>query len=69
MPYMVKKINMNCYGDKPDWFWRLNPSGGIPVAEIDGQVMKETHRVSKCPWTCTRREGRTPHLLTSSSIF
>jgi glutaredoxin len=38
VPYTVKKINMNCYGDKPDWFRKLNPSGGIPVASIDGQV-------------------------------
>jgi len=38
VPYEVKKVNMNCYGDKPAWFWAIQPSGGIPVAKLDGQA-------------------------------
>lgn len=47
VPYTVKKINMNCYGDKPDWFWKLNPSGGIPVASIDGQVGHAVYKYAR----------------------
>ena len=32
VPYEVQKVNMNCYGDKPAWFWAMQPSGGIPVS-------------------------------------
>ena len=39
VPYRVQKVNMNCYGDKPGWFWAMQPSGGIPVAQIDGRVI------------------------------
>jgi len=42
VPYEVVKVNMNCYGEKPDWFWQMQPSGGIPVAKIDGQVIRES---------------------------
>ena len=41
VPYEVKKVNMNCYGDKPAWFWAMQPSGGIPVAKLDGGVCLE----------------------------
>ena len=23
VPYTVKKIPMNCYGEKPAWFWQM----------------------------------------------
>lgn len=45
VPYVVKKVNMNCYGDKPDWFWKMQPSGGIPVAELDGVVIRESNDI------------------------
>lgn len=38
IPYRVEKVNMNCYGDKPREFLRLQPNGQIPVAVIDGRV-------------------------------
>jgi len=45
VPYTVEKVNMNCYGDKPAWFWAMQPSGGIPVAKIDGQVIRESNDI------------------------
>jgi len=36
---------MNCYGDKPDWFWKLNRSGGIPVASVDGRIITESNEI------------------------
>mmetsp|Transcript_30917 Transcript_30917/g.91861 ORF Transcript_30917/g.91861 Transcript_30917/m.91861 type:complete len:474 (-) Transcript_30917:252-1673(-) len=45
VPYEVKKVNMNCYGDKPAWFWAIQPSGGIPVAKLDGQVIRESNDI------------------------
>ena len=45
VPYEVKKVNMNCYGDKPDWFWKMQPSGGIPVAQLDGNVIRESNDI------------------------
>uniref|UniRef100_A0A7S0LIK9 GST N-terminal domain-containing protein n=1 Tax=Coccolithus braarudii TaxID=221442 RepID=A0A7S0LIK9_9EUKA len=45
VPYTVEKVNMNCYGEKPAWFWAMQPSGGIPVAKIDGQVIRESNDI------------------------
>ena len=45
MPYNVEKVNMNCYGKKPDWFWQMQPSGGIPVARLDGSVIRESNDI------------------------
>ena len=45
VPYRVEKVNMRCYGDKPDWFMRMQPSGGIPVAKIDGRVITESNDI------------------------
>jgi len=45
VPYEVVKVNMNCYGKKPDWFWQMQPSGGIPVAKIDGKVIRESDNI------------------------
>ena len=36
---------MNCYGDKPGWFWAMQPSGGIPVAKLDGEVIRESNDI------------------------
>lgn len=45
VPYTVEKVNMNCYGDKPPWFWAMQPSGGIPVLKLDGKVIKESNDI------------------------
>jgi glutathione S-transferase len=45
VPYTVEKVNMNCYGDKPAWFWAMQPSGGIPVAKLDGNVIRESNDI------------------------
>lgn len=42
IPYIVKKINMRCYGDKPPEFLAKVPSGLLPVLEIDGQIVTES---------------------------
>lgn len=42
IPYLIEKINMRCYGDKPPEFLRKVPSGLLPVLEIDGQVITES---------------------------
>jgi len=39
IPYTVKRVNMNCYGDKPNEFLDIQPNGCIPVAVMDGQVL------------------------------
>ena len=45
IPYRVEKINMRCYGEKPPSFTRLQPSGAIPVAEIDGVVYNQSNDI------------------------
>jgi len=40
--YKVEKINMHCYGTKPASFSRMQPSGAIPVAIIDGTTYKQS---------------------------
>lgn len=42
IPYIVEKINMRCYGDKPAEFLRKVPSGLLPVLEVEGQVITES---------------------------
>ena len=36
---------MRCYGDKPQSFLRLQPSGNIPVAVIDGKVYGQSNDI------------------------
>lgn len=45
IPYKVEKINMRCYGEKPTSFQRLQPSGAIPVAIIDGTVYNQSNDI------------------------
>jgi glutathione S-transferase len=45
IPYRVEKVNMRCYGDKPAEFQRLQPSGQIPVAVLDGQVYRQSNDI------------------------
>jgi glutathione S-transferase len=47
--HRVEKVNMRCYGDKPEWFMRMQPSGGIPVAKIDGRVITESNDIMQVP--------------------
>ncbi|KAL9181493.1 hypothetical protein ACHAXT_010298 [Thalassiosira profunda] len=45
IPYRVEKINMRCYGDKPASFTRMQPSGAIPVAIIDGVTYNQSNDI------------------------
>ena len=45
IPYRVRKVTMNCYGDKEDWYRRLVPSGMLPALELDGQLITESDRI------------------------
>lgn len=38
IPYTIEKINMRCYGDKPESFYDICPSGLLPVVEFKGKV-------------------------------
>lgn len=42
IPYLIKKINMSCYGSKPPEFLKKVPSGLLPVIEFDGKVITES---------------------------
>lgn len=45
IPYTVKRINMNCYGDKPKEFLALQPNGCIPVVVMGGNVMGSSDEI------------------------
>ena len=45
IPYRIEKINMRCYGDKPPSFTRMQPSGAIPVAIIDGVTYRQSNDI------------------------
>lgn len=45
IPYRVEKVNMRCYGEKPNEFMRLQPSGQIPVAIIDGRTYGQSNDI------------------------
>ena len=45
VPYSIVKVNMNCYGSKPASFLKIQPSGGIPVASVDGTVIRESNDI------------------------
>ena len=36
---------MRCYGNKPNSFMQINPSGGIPVAIIKGKIITESNDI------------------------
>lgn len=42
IPYIVKKINLSCYGSKPEEFLKLVPTGLLPVILLDGKVITES---------------------------
>jgi glutathione S-transferase len=45
IPYRIEKVNMRCYGEKPASFLRMQPSGNIPVAIIDGVVYNQSNDI------------------------
>eukprot|EP00930_Biecheleria_cincta_P057696 TRINITY_DN4358_c2_g1_i10.p1 TRINITY_DN4358_c2_g1~~TRINITY_DN4358_c2_g1_i10.p1 ORF type:complete len:459 (+),score=71.01 TRINITY_DN4358_c2_g1_i10:82-1458(+) len=45
IPYKVEKINMNCYGDKPDSFRQIQPSGTLPAAIIGDTVLQSSDAI------------------------
>jgi len=45
IPYMVEKINMRCYGDKPASFLRIQPGGQIPVVVINGRTYGQSNDI------------------------
>lgn len=45
IPYVIKKVPLRCYGDKPAWFRGVNPSGGLPVATIKGKTLAESNDI------------------------
>jgi glutathione S-transferase len=45
IPYTVEKINMRCYGDKPDSFLQKVPRGLLPVVELDGKIITESSEI------------------------
>lgn len=40
--YTVEKINMWCYGQKPEWYTRMVPSGLLPAVVLDGKLLTES---------------------------
>ncbi|KAL0020433.1 hypothetical protein WJX77_002865 [Trebouxia sp. C0004] len=42
IPYVIEKINMRCYGDKPAAYTATVPSGLLPAMELDGQLYTES---------------------------
>lgn len=45
LPYKVEKINMACYGDKPRSFLQLQPSGTLPAALFEGEVLRSSDAI------------------------
>jgi glutathione S-transferase len=45
IPYRIEKVNMRCYGEKPASFLRMQPSGNIPVAIIDGVTYNQSNDI------------------------
>lgn len=42
IPYLIKKINLKCYGSKPVEFIKKVPSGLLPAIELDGKLITES---------------------------
>jgi len=34
VPYQLKEVSLYGSGGKPDWFWKLNPKGTVPVLVV-----------------------------------
>ena len=66
IPYRIEKINMRCYGEKPASFNRLQPSGAIPVAIIDGTVYNQSNDIIYTLEQLFSGEGYKPMLPSQS---
>lgn len=42
IPYIIEKINMRSYGDKPESFLKIVPSGLLPAIKLDGRLQTES---------------------------
>lgn len=42
IPYIVEKVPMRSYGDKPQSYLKLVPNGLLPAINIDGEFMTES---------------------------
>lgn len=42
IPYIIKKVNMSCYGTKSAEFLKKVPTGLMPVIELDGKLITES---------------------------
>ena len=45
IPYVVEKINMRSYGDKPKEFLQLVPNGLLPAIKLNGQVQTDSLQI------------------------
>lgn len=43
IPYKIIKNPLSCYGDKAPEFFRVSPSGQLPIAEINGRIVQESN--------------------------
>mmetsp|Transcript_4365 Transcript_4365/g.9773 ORF Transcript_4365/g.9773 Transcript_4365/m.9773 type:complete len:577 (-) Transcript_4365:24-1754(-) len=47
IPYRVKTVPLNAYGDKPAWYTRLVDGGKLPTLELDGTLYRESLEIMK----------------------
>ena len=45
IPYRIRKVTMNCYGEKEAWYRKRVPSGMLPALELDGRLVTESDRI------------------------
>eukprot|EP00466_Bigelowiella_natans_P021007 jgi/Bigna1/71920/fgenesh1_pg.17_\ len=45
IPYRIEFVPMSCYGRKPESFLKIQPSGGIPVAMVQGRILPESNDI------------------------
>lgn len=47
IPYRVKTVPLNAYGDKPAWYSRLVDGGNVPAIELHGTLFTESLEIIK----------------------
>ena len=45
IPYVIKKINMYCYGEKEEWYLKKVISGKLPAIELNGKIITESDNI------------------------
>jgi glutathione S-transferase len=45
IPYRIRKVTMNCYGEKESWYRHRVPSGMLPALELDGRLITESDQI------------------------